>query len=269
MIQAAHIDDIYLQLLRELVELGKRVNNTRELNNECITLENIDNNIVSVRNISDVYMMAELIWYFNGREDVKFIGSFASLWNNISDDGLTSNSAYGACIKTRYGFDQVEKIIKLLKKDPESRRAVINLNVPNEFVIETKDELCTIALQFLLRDGKLNCTGMMRSNDIWFGFPYDVIFFTELQKYIAARLKVKTGTYTHFVTSMHLYDRDYDKVIKILSNPVSKPLDFNRQNFHDYAETISNSMDICMNEGKDPKESLLALLKQYGIYERR
>lgn len=263
------IDDIYFHLIYDLVNKGDRVKGTRELNNVSVQLTNLENNIVSIRDISDVYMMAELIWYFTGREDVRFIGSFASLWNKISDDGLTSNSAYGACIKTRYGFNQAEKIIELLKKDPASRRAVINLNVPNEFVIETKDELCTIALQFLLRDGKLNCTGMMRSNDIWFGFPYDVIFFTELQKYIAMRLKVEVGTYTHFVTSLHLYDRDYDKILKVLDDPVSKPLSFDRYNFYDYAEVISESMDVCLNAGKDPKTSLLDMLKQFKIYERR
>ena len=85
--------------------------------------------------------------------------------------------------------------------DPNTRRAVVNINVPNVNVIETKDEPCTIALQFLNRDGKLHCTAIMRSNDIWFGTPYDWAFFIELQKVIADKLGLGYGTYTHFATS--------------------------------------------------------------------
>lgn len=263
----ASADSMYLYLCNQVLK-GKRVKDTREVNNVCAQLTDIDKNIVSIRNISDIYLLAELVWYFSGREDVKFIGSFASMWNKISDDGETVNSAYGCCIRSRYGFDQAEKIIELLKKDSASRRAVINLNVPNPFVIETKDELCTIALQFMIRDKKLNCTGMMRSNDIWFGFPYDLVFFTELQRYLAMRLEVESGTYTHFVGSFHMYDRDADKIKSIIETPTSKPIDFDRMNLYDYCEPISNEMDVGFLNGEDPKKLFMSLLKKYGVYER-
>lgn len=261
-----NIDEIYLDLLHGL-KLSPKVGDTRETNNISVCLTNIENNIVSIRDISVPYMFAELMWYFAGRNDVKFIGSFASLWKRISDDGITNNSAYGYLIKEAFGFNQVEKTIELLKKDPLSRRAVINLNTPNERVIETKDEPCTIAIQFLLRRGKLNCTVMMRSNDIWFGFPYDVIFFTELQKYIANRLEVGYGTYTHFVGSMHLYDRDYDKVGNILMNRKSKPIYYNRANFFASYETIINQVLKSIDNGENAKETLLGLLEEYNIYK--
>ena len=134
------------------------------------------------------------------------------MWNRISDDGVTNNSAYGYLIQKKHGFNQFVKIIELLQKDPNTRRAVINLNTPNERVIETKDEPCTISLQFFVRDGKVDLTTVMRSNDIWFGLTFDIIYFTELQKWVADFLGYEYGTYTHFAGSFHTYERDYEKI---------------------------------------------------------
>ena len=216
-IKADNIDDIYQHICRDIMIYGKEVKGTKELNNYSFELTNLDNNVINVREISKAYLCAELTWYMLARNDVAFINPFAGMWGRISDDGVTSYSAYGDIVFKRHGFDQVDKIIELLATDKDSRRAVINFNVPNPNVIETKDEICTIALQFYIRDGKLNCTGIMRSNDIWYGLPYDVVFFTELQKYIAHRLNVSVGTYIHDVISLHCYERNYDDMPKIVA----------------------------------------------------
>jgi thymidylate synthase len=57
-------------------------------------------------------------------------------------------------------------------------------------------------------------TTMMRSNDVWFGLPYDIVFFTEVQKYIARKMGITAGVYTHFVVSLHMYLRDEEKLKK-------------------------------------------------------
>ena len=218
------INYVYRQICRDLLEKGHPANTTvatkgksKELNNYSFTIEDISNNVVTLktRNVSLNYLAGELLWYWQGRNDLDFINHFSSFWKRISDDGETANSAYGYILQKKHGFDQIEKIIELLKKDPASRRAVLNINVPNEHVIETKDEMCTIALVFYIRHNKLNCTGIMRSNDVNFGLTYDITYFTQLQKYIAGRLGIATGSYTHFTTSMHFYDGDYDLVKKI------------------------------------------------------
>lgn len=214
-----NINDIYLDICRNILD-APEVNGTNELNNYIFTLKDISKNIITLKekNISKAYLIAELLWYFNGRNDCEFIGKFASLWNRITDDGITSNSAYGYIVFEKHNFNQLDKIVELLRIDPNSRRAVININIPNEKVIETKDEPCTIALQFLIRDNKLNCTTMMRSNDIWFGLPYDIVFFTTIQKIIANKLNIETGTYTHFVTSLHMYERNRKQISNIVNN---------------------------------------------------
>ena len=54
-------------------------------------------------------------------------------------------------------------------------------------------------------------TTYMRSNDLWMGFPNDVFQFTCMQIYLAMRLGLDLGTYTHIAGSLHLYERDFEK----------------------------------------------------------
>lgn len=257
------MDGIYRALCQRLLRKGHEVSGTRELNGVVLKLTDISNNVVNIRNISKSYLFGELVWYFTGRNDVEFISKFASLWSRITDDGVTSNSAYGDIIFKRYGFNQVEKVIELLKKDPESRRAVINFNVPNEKVIETKDEICTVSLQMILRDNKLDCIGVMRSNDIWFGLPYDVVFFTELQKHIARELGVEYGTYTHFVGSLHVYDRFIPKIEESCTAKVRSKITVDGEKLIYFAPMIANEIDKSLN----PREDVIELFNQVGIYK--
>lgn len=184
------MNDIYRQLCGKISVQGHEVAGTKELLNSGFTLLDITDNIATARTGYSVsYMLGELALYFTGRDD--------------------------AVMFNRYGFDQVTQVIDTLKRDPYSRRAVINFNVPNPERFETKDEICTIALVFELREGKLDCTGIMRSNDVWLGTPYDAVFFTELQKHIANELGVGYGKYTHFAVSLHAYAEDIDRVREV------------------------------------------------------
>lgn len=267
------IDNVYLNLCSMLLDddYSTEIGNTREINNAIITLNDITQNIVSVRNISHSYLFAEWIWYLKGNNKVSFISPFASKWKNISDDGFTNNSAYGYLMLYKNGFNQIDKIIQLLDEDPNSRRAVINLNVPNENVITTKDEPCTIALQFLIRNGKLNCTTMMRSNDIWYGFPYDVAFFTLLQRIIADELNIGYGIYTHFATSLHVYDNNFKDLKKIISenDPSTKEFVYDHEKFMDNLdfvyELLNYSTVHC--EPDFNKKYILMLAKEFFGYK--
>lgn len=128
----------------------------------------------------------------------------------------------GGIFKGAYGVragGQIDKIVELLKNDPETRQAVITLRDPYRDLFEkSKDVPCTIAMSFRIRNGKLNMTTHMRSNDLVWGFPYDVIQFCLLQMTIAEELGIENGTYTHHADSLHIYERH----AKMMQECVSK-----------------------------------------------
>lgn len=180
-----------------------------EICDAVFCVEDPTRNIVSnpIRKMPMRYAVGELAWYLSGSNKVKDISRFAKKWVEISDDGETNNSAYGYRIFSKFGFDQWEHVKALLKKDPNSRQAVIHIKDANNF--PTKDVPCTVYLQFFIRDGKLNMSTHMRSNDIWMGVPYDMFSFCFLQMMMAMELGVEIGQYTHYAGSLHLYKRDY------------------------------------------------------------
>ena len=159
------------------------------------------------------YAIGELLWYNSRRPDWKSISPYSKFWKNISDDGEHVNSNYGWCIHDKYSFDQWKMVRELLQKDPNSRQAVIHIKEPRDVVNRpSKDVNCTIAMQFLLRDNKLDLIVTMRSNDIWLGLPYDVFNFTCMQIQMAMELGVEIGTYYHNAGSLHLYKKDKEKL---------------------------------------------------------
>lgn len=180
-----------------------------------------------IRKLPMRYCVGELLWYLSGNPSLKAIQLYTKAWDRMSDNGVTVNSNYGYKIQNGWdkemkdpsvaAFNQMEMCEELLRKDPHTRQAVIHIKESRN-VIEnpTKDLNCTVCLQFFLRDNKLFLTTYMRSNDLWMGFPNDVFQFTCMQIYLAMRLGVELGTYTHIAGSLHLYERDYKKSLENL-----------------------------------------------------
>jgi len=56
-----------------------------------------------------------------------------------------------------------------------------------------------------LREGKLEWTQVMRSNDLVLGLPYNIVQFTSIQEILASWLGVEVGTYNHISDSLHIY----------------------------------------------------------------
>lgn len=206
------INAVYKKLIKSLLKI-KTEYNTKEIQNCCLIIDNpsLTNICFPFRkNISLKYSDAELKWYWKASNSCKEIGKSAKMWLALSDDGETNNSAYGYILIKKYGFNQIEQIIELLKKDTSTRRAVLNISDPAINRITTHDMQCTIGIQFLIRNNGLEETVYMRSNDVYFGLPYDYIYFMTLGEYIASQLGIKLSKYIHNATSMHLYIKDIE-----------------------------------------------------------
>ena len=160
--------EAYEKLIKELLKQDFQKNRTKEITNCFLKINNpsIDNIEFYHRAFSNKYGEAELRWYWSGDNSCETIGKHARMWLKLSDDGKTNNSAYGYIIHKKHNKDQLQEIIKELEKDDTSRKAVIIINDPTIDKLTTKDLQCTIAIQFLIRNNKLEETVYMRSNDV-------------------------------------------------------------------------------------------------------
>jgi thymidylate synthase len=95
-----------------------------------------------------------------------------------------------------------------LKRNKESRRAVISLR-DNEKDSKSENPACLQSIQFFIREDKLDCMVLFRSNDLPEAFFFNAFAFVKLQEKIAAELGVDVGTYSHRSNSMHCYEKDF------------------------------------------------------------
>lgn len=204
------IYEVYKKLIKDLLKQDFEKNGTKEITNCILKINNptLDNIKFYHRAFSNKYSTAELKWYWSGDNSCETIGKHAKMWLRLSDDGKTNNSAYGYIIHKKYGKDQLQEVIKELEKDDTSRKAVIIINDPTIDKLTTKDLQCTIGIQFLIRNNKLEETVYMRSNDVYFGLPYDYVYFLSLGHYIAKHFGIEVASYVHCATSMHMYEKD-------------------------------------------------------------
>src|SRR4029078_12597498 len=116
----------------------------------------------------------------NGRNDLDFIRYFLPRAVDFSDDGVTWRAGYGPRLRDYGpGIDQIEFVVNELRANPNSRRAVLSLLDPGEdstFPIKTNDFPCTQSLSFMERDGKLDLTVFIRSNDLIWGWSHINLF---------------------------------------------------------------------------------------------
>ena len=121
----------------------------------------------------------------------------------MADENNEVNSNYGYQWKRH---NQLENVINILKKNPNTRQAAISIYDGKEIHQYAFDTPCTYAVQFTIINNKLCMSVYMRSNDIWYGFCNDQYQFSSLQKLVAQRLDIKIGWYYHHAHNMHLYN---------------------------------------------------------------
>lgn len=152
--------------------------------------------------------IAEALQLIAGESHPEFMVEHFPNFKMFTDGGTWFHGAYGPRIKR-----QIPKVIENLHSDYSSRQALVTIWDPAyDGYGDVKDTPCTISLQFFIRDNLLHMVTYMRSNDIWWGLPYDCYQFTMLQANLAHVLGCGVGHYTHNVGSLHLYERDWDKV---------------------------------------------------------
>lgn len=160
-----------------------------------------------VRNANPFFHFIESLWILAGRKDVETLRMFNSQISQYSDDGVTFHGAYGYRLKRRFKNDQIYQVINLLRKDPNTRRAVLQIwDADLDLDTDSNDIPCNDMIFLKLRNGKLDITVLNRSNDmIWGAYGANAVQFSVIQEYIASAIGAEVGTYTQVSNNFHVY----------------------------------------------------------------
>ena len=177
--------------------------------------------------------------------------AFPNYWNPMLPDfsGRTRvyRGAYGRRLRRTWGLDQLRRAAQALESAPESRQIVLQIWHPAEDlpkpdgVPRRGDIPCNICSLLKIRNGRLEWTQVLRSNDLFLGVPYNFVQFTTFQEVLAGWLGVRLGQYTHLSDSLHAYERD----LPSFSTPVT-------------AQAMLNNESLCLpwNESKEVLRAL-------------
>jgi thymidylate synthase len=207
------LDDLLRKVLTKLLTSSNRITPTRrearELTGVLLELERPLARLSRSETRGKPFSsLGEFLWYLSRDNKLDFIRYYIPDYENETEDGETIYGGYGPRIFRQRDQDQMQNAITLLKTNPTSRRAVIQLFNAEDIERRHTEIPCTCSLQFLVRQNSLHMLTTMRSNDAYLGLPHDIFCFTMLQEVMARTLGVGLGPYKHFVGSLHLYDRD-------------------------------------------------------------
>lgn len=210
------------------------------------------------RDANPMFHLHESLWMLAGRDDATWLDRFVSDFSSrFAEEGGVMHGAYGKRWRDHFeidheafgydrrytSLDQLDEAVRLLRADPYDRQAVIqmwdasaDLGVPG-----LKDRPCNTQIYLRcdrvatrphdhqpsdlegtwVEERVLDMTVCCRSNDIVFGcYGANVVHFSMLQEYLAARIGVGVGTYHQVSNNWHLYDssRKNVDVASALSN---------------------------------------------------
>jgi thymidylate synthase len=125
---------------------------------------------------------------------------------------------YGRRIFDLRGLNQLnDYVIPLLKKTPTSKRAILDLyDAYRDSSLIKKETSGMVMMNFNIRDGKLYSTLVIRSNDMFHGWPANLLQAFYLTEYVAKELNYPIGAVSTHSISAHIFKEQLDDVGKVV-----------------------------------------------------
>ena len=198
---------------------------------------------ITTRRVSLRIAFEETMFFLRGESDTKKLeAKNIMIWQGntsrefLDNRGLHSlpegsiGTGYGHCwrnfggdIGVPNGIDQVQLMLTNLKANPGDRRHVITAWNPQQNH-QTPLPPCHIMHMYSVVDNRLNSCFVMRSNDVPYGLPYNIMGYALLNHIFAQHLGLDPGELVYMGWDVHIYNNQIDMVKEQLSRtPRSLP----------------------------------------------
>ena len=160
-----------------------------------------------IRHANPFFHVMEFVWMMAGESDVTWIEQFNGQMREYAEDNGHLHAAYGYRWREAFGIDQISVVIEMLRKDPDTRRAVIAMwSAQADLDVDAKDLPCNTHIYFRLLHGRLNMMVCNRSNDVVWGMTgANAVHMTFLQELVAQAIQVEVGEYQVVTMNAHVY----------------------------------------------------------------
>ena len=219
------------------IDKGSIINGTAEILDAKLILNPYDSELAygSLRPFNKKYAKQEEDWYASMDRCIKGHEGIETnkTWSSIASDNGIVNSNYGYLVhaKRTKGLSQYEfalnSLISSYNDKNSGRQSVIYYAGPdmqwmwNDNVNAKHDFTCTLQTQHFIRDDRLFYIVYQRSADLVFGTTYDFHHHCKVYRQLIhdlrkAGIPVKKGKLVMNFGSLHVYERHFDLVNKIV-----------------------------------------------------
>ena len=158
----------------------------------------------------------EILWIWQKQSnDVRVLQDWnCHVWDEWMREDGTIGKAYGYQLGK---YHQVDTLLETLKKDPQSRRMVVDL-----WNVQDLPDMALYPCAFLTMwdvsaDGRLNCMLVQRSGDMGLGVPFNMAQYAALVCMIAQVSGLRPGLFTHVINNAHVYENHKEQLLLQLS----------------------------------------------------
>lgn len=225
----AYADFVYGVEAHKILERGVKEYNERtgtytmRRNNVFVDLDPADFGLPILEGKKVFWKTAidELFWIFIKGSDKISDLKVPKIWEKWADENGSIGKSYGYQAGKPFMFklkgediwvrNQLDYVIQLLKRDPSSRQAEIDLWDPEDLV-DMQLPPCVFAYSFTISDNKLNLLVTQRSADWAVGVPFDWLEAAVLQLLVIHELKreglkdLEVGKLSFSFADAHVYE---------------------------------------------------------------
>jgi thymidylate synthase len=166
--------------------------------------------LITTKKLHVKSIIYELLWFLRGDTNIKYLKEHGvSIWDEWADERGELGPVYGKQWRSWPAqdggtIDQIENVIAMIKRNPDSRRLIVTAWNPAE-VDKMALPPCHCLFQFYVANGRLSCQLYQRSADVFLGVPFNIASYALLTLMMAQVTGYKPGEFVHTLGDAHLY----------------------------------------------------------------
>lgn len=171
----------------------------------------------------------ELLWFIKGSTNTKWLNEHGvTFWDEWADENGELGPIYGKQWRRWKGvdgfeYDQVARLINLIKFYPDNRRLIVNAWKVDELE-QMKLPPCHLLFQLFTRNNYLDLQMYQRSVDTFIGLPFNIASYALLLSMIAQVTDYQPGVLTIVTGDTHIYLSHLDAVkLQLTRQPKQLP----------------------------------------------
>lgn len=193
--------------------------------------------ILTTKRVPLRWIFEELMWFLKGKTDNQsLLEQGVDIWNEWATAEQTARfgrqkgdlgpiygyswRSFGGDYPKHNGFDQIARLMRDLKENPNSRRHIVSGWDPAEadnVALPPCHTLFQFKVDTIGEEQHLSCKLYQRSADFFLGVPFNISSYALLTCMIAYVMEMKPRKFIHTFGDAHVYNNHVNAVNELLS----------------------------------------------------